>query len=357
MAELRVHLLPVGRGDCLLVRLPDCSWAVVDCGQKRGHYEPYNQAAAFLNNENPKDSPIRFILATHPHADHDGGILQFMQLLGRARPVHAVYFCGVERRAAQASTDARCDDGAFSFIEEAKQRVSAGEIRECRPLRAGETIALVPPIEGVRIDVLWPDSSFIQKAEGLDVTQMDNELVNNLSVVLRLDFGGRSTLLLGDLHGAVCDAAVRQGIAGSSPCIIKAPHHGAKESVIPWVSCVCPKGSVGYVLISSPTGDEKHPHMDFLRAIPPQDWKIRCTGLAKACRDHQSPETWPPRQTRSFLPESLWRSLFSLSSRRRFPLVEENEECCLDNQVTLREDGSFDHTRASRSCDAPGRFQ
>jgi hypothetical protein len=62
---LTIRLLNVGRGDCILLQFPDLSWGIVDCGRKNGRYEPHNQAVSFPANEQPKDTPIRFMLATH----------------------------------------------------------------------------------------------------------------------------------------------------------------------------------------------------------------------------------------------------------------------------------------------------
>ena len=274
-----------------------------------------------------------------------------MELLGQTRSIHAVYYSGIERRAAKASSSWIPDDGVFSFVDEANARVARGEIHECRPLKIGEPIILDPDIEDFQINVLWPDTQIVQTAAGLEVTQMGGKLVNNLSVVLRLEFNGASALFLGDVQGSVCVSVATRGFDGVFPCIIKAPHHGAKESILPWDSFGDVNLRARYVLISSPTDEDEHPDVEFLRSIPNQNWRIRCTGLARACTQRQPAEVWPVPRSSSFVPESLRRSLFSPLGKQRFPQLGTIKECCLDNRVTLYEDGTIDHSRVSRSCD------
>ena len=356
MAELALQMLPVGRGDCVLIRFPDNSWAVVDCGQKRGPYEPYGQAAAFLNNEQPLQTPIRFILATHPHADHDGGILQLMEQLGQTRRIQSVFFCGIERRSSRSSSNQDVDDGQYSFVEEAKQRVSTGQLDEFKSLCAPEIIPLTPPIEDLRIRVIWPTVTTVDDATKIEITHLKGTSVNNLSVVLRIDYGSNSVLLLGDLQGRICKEILGDDAEGTPIRVIKAPHHGGEDSIMPWDSISAVRTDPGLILISCPTGSYQHPHSDFLKSIPMGKWIIRCTGLAGGCVRSQSAEHWPVRRAENFLPESLRRSLLSIGSKYRFPHVDEHAECIIDNRVTLDAQGGLVHSQLSRFCDSSRNF-
>ena len=354
MPRLLIRLLPVGRGDCVLIRFPDDSWGVVDCGQKRGSYEPCTQAAALLNNEPPTDAPVRFILATHPHADHDGGILQLMEQLGRRR-IQSVFFCGIERRASQSSSNHNVDDGQYSFVHEGKRRVRSGELGECRPLRAPATIPLMPPIDSLLISVLWPTMHVLSRAKKVKTTHLKGDAVNNLSVALRIDYAGRSILLLGDLDGGACAHVLAGGTEGVPVCVIKAPHHGGQGSIISW-SSIRTATSRGVILVSCPTGSFDHPHANFLKSVPADKWIIRCTGLAGGCTASQTAERWPIGAAAPSLPESLRRSLLSVEGRYRFPHVYEHEECNLNNVVVLNAEGEVTHSTRSRFCDTAKDF-
>ena len=356
MRSLTVRLLPVGRGDCILVQFPDQSWAVVDCGQKERQYEPHNQVATVLSNEVPSNSPIRFILATHPDADHDGGIRQLMMLLGDRRPIHAVYYSGVERRGAPCASDRVKDDGCFSYVEEASKRVAGGEIRECRALEADDQIDFDPPMPDVAVDVLHPYEGIVRRANSVPNLDAYPTLRNNVSVVLRIRFGGRTVLLPGDIQGKVCEEVLGLPEA-SDPHVLKAPHHGGRSSAPPSAVFVSPAGK-RYLLVSSPTDSDKHPHEDTLAAVPvaTDGWQIRCTGLARFCIHRQPPETWPwDYGQKSYLPESLRRSFFSIAGKSRVPL-NAYAECCLNNMVTVTEDGAVEHAEAERACDGGDTF-
>jgi glyoxylase-like metal-dependent hydrolase (beta-lactamase superfamily II) len=355
MVQLTLRLLPVGRGDCALIRFPDDSWAVVDCGQKRGSYEPYTQAATFLNNESPPDTPIRFVLATHPHADHDGGILQLMEQLGQRR-IHSVFFCGIERRSSVSSSNQVFDDGEYSFVQEANRRVRAKQLGECKKLEAPATIKLTPPIDGLGINVVWPTPTAVSRAKKIKITHLKGTTVNNLSVALKIDYGTNSVLLLGDLQGKIYARVLDRALEGTPIRVIKAPHHGGENSIISWDSISSVSNSPGFILISCPTGSYKHPHADFLKPIPMGKWIIRCTGLAGGCIGQQPAELWPVRPAESSLPKSLQRSLLSIGSRYRFPHFEQNAECNINIVVTLDANGGLAHSSSSRFCDTSRDF-
>ena len=225
MPGLELRLLNVGRGDCLLIRFPDASWGVVDCGQRIAPYEPHNQAAVVLNTEGPASTPIRFILATHPHADHDGGIRQLLHLVTPRRSVHAVYYSGVERKGMPDSSDYDTQDGPWSFVSEAVRRREAGEIRECRALYAGCSIELDPPLSGVEVAVLGPPDGAAEYANSCPDLTRQRELCNNLSVVLKISYADRAILLPGDVQGSVCRRILTES-ARDGVRVIKGPHHG-----------------------------------------------------------------------------------------------------------------------------------
>jgi hypothetical protein len=141
--------------------------------------------------------------------------------------------------------------------------------------------------------------------------------------------------------------------------VIKAPHHGATNSIIPWDIITDGKGEK-YVLLSCPSYSQKHPTMEFLSSVPSKDrmWKIRCTGISSICADKQKPSFWPlPPEYSSFLPagilqyESTRRSLLSIGRKGRNIKMAEHPECCLHNLVTIDSDGEIKHTEDSRACD------
>lgn len=93
--ELSIRLLPIGLGDCILIRFPDSSWAMIDCGAGAAKRDAASMAAEMLEQEQPLDTPVRFVVATHPDTDHVGGIPAFLRFCKRR--VEEVFHCGDER--------------------------------------------------------------------------------------------------------------------------------------------------------------------------------------------------------------------------------------------------------------------
>ncbi len=356
MSGLRLYLLNVGRGDCILMRFPDGSWAVVDCGNDEGHYRPPRQAHVVMQNTEPANAPIRFVLATHPHLDHDGGITQLLHLAGGARDVHAVYYSGFMRRSDHDSADNSGDDATIDFVSEASALADKGKIREVRALNEEQDLELDPPIKGLSITVLPPRQEDMNKASECRSFDRRHALGNNVSVVLKVEYKGRSIILPGDIEGHRCSQLFADPRA-KRPDVVKAPHHGARSASGLFESIE--EATCRFVLVSCPTAREKHPHIDFLQKAKHagEQLTIRCTGLSKYCNDKQAPDRWPksPR-TFSDLEESIRRSLATLAPRRRLIFAEEYVECSCNNVLTITESGEVLHSVEQRACDQEELF-
>ena len=154
MGDLRIRLLPVEFGDCILLRFPDDSWAIVDAG---GH-KAAEQAAGILQNTPPTGKPVRFILATHHHADHIGGMPGLLGLC--PKPIGAFYYCAVERE-----VDDGTQRGPLDYVREARNLQTSGQIGEVTALRAGDVIEveLDPPNPVLRMAVLNPGQAQVER--------------------------------------------------------------------------------------------------------------------------------------------------------------------------------------------------
>ena len=347
MESMKIRLLNVGLGDCILLQFPDQSWAVIDCGQKFGRYSPHNQAHVFLANEAPTDTPIRFVLATHPDADHDGGIRQLLYLISQTRQIQAVYYSGIVRRMNPHAIGDDTQDGECSFLDAARDL----DIPVVEELAQGMTLEFGEALSECNMEVLWPPEDRVDKARARNLNRTP-ALRNNVSVVLAFTYAGRTVVLAGDVQDGACvEAFARLGANRAS--VVKAPHHGAANGVLP--AEALDTGRDGFVAISAPTGDPKHPHKDFMARIWSNGdaWKVRCTGLADFCSGHQKSEEWPVGLNEdSHLPKSLRRSLLSVGGEPRIMQLGIYEECWLDNVIEVTEGGQLSHSADRRSCDS-----
>lgn len=66
--EMKVHFLDVGQGDCEFIQLPDGKTMLIDAGES----DQSSKIISYLKSLNC--TKIDYVVATHPHADHIGGM-------------------------------------------------------------------------------------------------------------------------------------------------------------------------------------------------------------------------------------------------------------------------------------------
>ncbi len=65
---LKVHFVDVGQGDCIFVELPEQKCMLIDCGE----YEYADTVTEYIKKLGY--TAIDYVVATHPHTDHMGGM-------------------------------------------------------------------------------------------------------------------------------------------------------------------------------------------------------------------------------------------------------------------------------------------
>jgi len=188
---LRVDVLDVGHGDCLLVRAPRGPTWLIDAGSRDAGSA---RVVPLLRAEGI--STVDALLLTHPDEDHVGG----------ARVVLSTM------RVRQLLTNGARD-----------ARMSAREIgRQIRAQRIPAAVVTAGMTwqakDGLRVDVLHPPQGFVP---GTSPGSNEN------SVVLKLTKGSVSLLLTGDLEEAGLPWILRAGEALRST-VLKVPHHGSR---------------------------------------------------------------------------------------------------------------------------------
>jgi len=68
---VKVSFIDVGQGDCILIQTDECNF-LIDAGES-GNSEYIEQ---YLNSNNIED--FDYIIGTHPHSDHIGGLSQII---------------------------------------------------------------------------------------------------------------------------------------------------------------------------------------------------------------------------------------------------------------------------------------
>ena len=164
------------------------------------------------------------IVATHPHADHVGGISGVLSIPGIS--VDALY-----------SSVKMCDNKRFMDMAEKAEAIGVGITvptrGDCFSL-GGATVTFLSPVAG-----------------------MYYEEVNNQSLVLRIDYGKTSFLFMGDAMEAVENELLTADV-NLRATVLKVAHHGSDTSTTEdFLKKVRPALSV-----ISGNGEEGHPSQE-----------------------------------------------------------------------------------------------
>lgn len=181
---LEVHFPDVGNADCVLLRQGDRA-ALIDAG------EPGDGAAVVAYLRRFGVERLEFVLATHGHADHVGGMKAVLEALPADR-----LLVGTTEGAEDA-------DPAY------------GEVLACA---AAQGI----PVEPVRAGTVYA----VGEAQLHILAAMTGaEEENDRSVVARLTFGERAFLFTGDAGEPVEQALLTSGLPLEAD-VLKLGHHG-----------------------------------------------------------------------------------------------------------------------------------
>lgn len=221
VGTLQVEFIDVGQGDAILIRHPAGINMLIDGG------DTDTGIVQYLKDHGIKRLDV--VVATHPHADHIGGLVQVL----KAIPVAKVVTNGQP-------TTTRTYENFLDAIAAAKAEYV--EVKRGDTIRFGELV----------FNVLNPVS-----ATGDDL--------NNGSIVLRLVYGKVSFLFAGD---AQAEAEASMSVSSVSPVqatILKVGHHGSRTSSSPaFLALVKP----AVAIYSAGSGNSYgHPHPETIASL------------------------------------------------------------------------------------------
>ncbi len=202
-APVEVHFIDVGKGDSILVKAGD-RCMLVDGG--RPVEGP--KLVSYLKGQGV--ASIDVMVATHPHADHIGGLLAVLQEI----PVKEVLDSGIAQ-------PTKTYEFFLALIDEKNIPYTVAE--------AGQTIDLG---SGVRVEVLAPYAA--RNGDG----------INENSIVLKVIHENVTFLLSGDA-GIPEERQLLESGYGLKSDVFKVPHHGSGYSAgKEFIRAVSPEVSV-----------------------------------------------------------------------------------------------------------------
>ena len=218
-ADMEVHFLDVGQGDCAIV-VADGEAMIIDGGTSYNSRKVYRYIRDTLGLKE-----VRIMVATHQHEDHTGGLSGAMN----AAPV------GVLLTPVMAWADA---ENLNSLVRYAGRQGTV-----CTVPKAGEQYALGRAT--VTILMCW--------------TEAWNE--NDMSIVLRVDYGKRSFLFTGDAEYTLEYMLVDSG-QDLKADVLKVGHHGSNtSSTLEFLWAVQPEWAV---ISCGAINDYLHPRQETL---------------------------------------------------------------------------------------------
>ena len=218
--SLQVHFIDVGQGDSTLIIGPDGKVVLIDGG------EAGSGALAYLEDKGIKR--VDLMIATHPHADHIGGLVDVLQSL----QVDEVITNGEMHTTRTYERFLDAIAGAKAVYAEAKR---------------GDKVA----VGSLSFDVLSPAGP-------------GGDDLNQGSLVLRLPYGNVAFLFTGDA-GQEAEAGMSGAGETLQAQILKVGHHGSHSASSPsFLSVVEPQVAI----YSSGVGNSyDHPHQETLAAL------------------------------------------------------------------------------------------
>lgn len=196
--SLRVNFFDVGNGDAILVEGPKGMRLLIDGGGLYGSDYDIGKSIITPILLSRKIRTLDYVINTHPHGDHIGGLPYIIEHFNVRNFVSSAYFL---------------QEG--KFIDVMKLIRQKGIPVET--WKRGDRFALAT---GFELSVLNP------------LPDLSLENLNNTSLALRVAWADKSFLFGGDIDSSIEEELVRSGIPLQSQ-ILKIPHHGSTNSSSP----------------------------------------------------------------------------------------------------------------------------
>lgn len=220
---MTVHFVDVGQGDCIFIQLPNGQHMLIDAGNNGDGEMIVDYLKSFGVDK------IDFLIGTHPHADHIGG----MDVVIRELDIGKIYMPRVTH--------------TTRTFREVLEAIQAKGLK-ITPAKAGVEIVKTENLQAV---IIAPHSAEYEK-------------LNDYSAVVKLTFGDVSFMFTGDGEQTSEKEMVRSGYNLQSQ-VLKVGHHGSSTSTTrEFLKAVKPEVAV---ICLGADNDYGHPHREVMESL------------------------------------------------------------------------------------------
>jgi competence protein ComEC len=270
--KLRVTVLDVKQGSCTLVRFPDGQTMLVDGGGFHRHAFDVGRyvLAPYLWREGIRK--LDWVVLTHDQADHRNGLRFILR--------HFKVGCFWE----SGFSDGASGVGLCGLIAHRRgiETRTLPDIFGDHPYPADEQVS------SYNIRVLHPGPEYLE-------SYGENRDLNNLSLVLQIDYGNTRCLLPGDINRSVEEFLFHDSEPYSGESLLVVPHHGSSTSTgATLLDAVQPRLAVVPCGFDNPFG---FPHEEVLSRLRERGIDCYRTDLHGAVDAVSDGERWEVKQT------------------------------------------------------------
>lgn len=270
---LRITALDVGQGDSLLVDFPDGRAMLIDGGGMVGSGIDIGKRVLLPELAARRRRRLDVVVITHPHPDHFLGLLSALPEL----EVGELWESGL--------ASATQPDGPLARLIE--MLIKRGTIRR----GPAELCPLSRAFGGVDVAVLAPCPAFDSSASA-----------NDNSIVLRLRYGARTALLVGDAERATETQLIEHEGRGLRADLLKVGHHGSRtSSTAEFLDAVRPELAMISSGVRNRFGHPAPITLDTLRARDVDVWRTDREGAIAFWTDGKTMRVTTAREARQAL--------------------------------------------------------
>ena len=182
---LKVHYLDVGQGDSIFIELPNNETMLIDAAES---YQSEN-IINYIKNLNYQK--IDYVIGTHPHTDHIGGLKDIINTFG----IGKIYMPKVV-------STTKTYESLLMAIKDKNLKINTA--------KAGTSII---DTDTLKINILAPNSETYTE-------------LNNYSVVTKITYGTTKFLFMGDAE-KLSENEIKENVTAD---VIKIGHHGSNTS-------------------------------------------------------------------------------------------------------------------------------